>query len=200
MSATFWIAFWWSAFVGTHMVLSSLPVRGRLVAKLGEKPFLGIYSLVAFATFVPLVSVYLDNRHAGGLLWALAAVPGIRQLAMLLAVLGVALTVAAVIQPSPALAGINKAAGSRGRYLLEGAKVLKIMREEVPVKARVVELKGFSGHADAGELLRWADGLKPKSCFLVHGEPDSAHVLADRIHREKGWLTTVPELDQVVDL
>ena len=114
MSATFWIAFWWSAFVGTHMLLSSLPVRQRLVAALGEKPFLGIYSLVAFATFIPLVSVYLDSRHAGGLLWTLAAVPGVRHLAMLLAVAGIALVVAAVIQPSPALAGMSKAAGSRG--------------------------------------------------------------------------------------
>ena len=65
MSAAFWIAFWWGMFAGTHMVLSSLPVRSKLVSRLGEKAFLGLYSLVAFATFIPLVWVYLDNRHGG---------------------------------------------------------------------------------------------------------------------------------------
>lgn len=114
MSATFWIAFWWSAFVGTHMVLSSLPMRQRLIARLGEKTFLGLYSLIAFATFIPLVSVYLDHRHAGGLIWNLVAVPGMRHLAMLLAVLGIALVVAAVLKPSPALVGMKGAPVTRG--------------------------------------------------------------------------------------
>ncbi|OGA25084.1 MAG: hypothetical protein A3I02_11540 [Betaproteobacteria bacterium RIFCSPLOWO2_02_FULL_67_26] len=114
MSASFWIAFWWSAFVGTHIVLSALPVRQRLVAALGEKTFLGLYSLIALATFVPLVSVYLDHRHAGGLLWYLVAAQGVRHLAMLLAVLGIALVVAAVLQPSPALVGMKGAPVTRG--------------------------------------------------------------------------------------
>ncbi len=114
MSATFWIAFWLTLFAGTHWVLSSLAVRGRLVSAMGSKGFLGFYSLLAFATFIPLVSSYLGNRHAGGLLWNLAAVPGARHFAMVLAVIGIALIVAGVLQPSPALAGITKAAKSRG--------------------------------------------------------------------------------------
>src|SRR3990172_6086235 len=114
MRAAFWIAFWWAAFAGTHMVLSSLRVRTRLIARLGDKAFLGLYSLLAFATFVPLVWVYLGNRHAGGLAWNLAAVPGVRLLAMLLAVLGIAMIVAGVLQPSPVLAGMKQAGGARG--------------------------------------------------------------------------------------
>lgn len=114
MSGSFWIAFWWLAFVGTHMALSSLRVRQRLIAKLGEKPFIGLYSLVAFATFIPLVSAYLGSRHADGLLWNVIAVPGVRHIAMLLAALGIALIFAAVIQPSPALVGMKGATASRG--------------------------------------------------------------------------------------
>ena len=114
MSAVFWIAFWWGMFAGTHIVLSSLPVRTRLIARLGEKTFLGLYSLLAFATFVPLVGVYLGNRHVGGLVWNLAALLGIRQLAMLLAVLAIAMIVAGVLQPSPALVGMKQAGGARG--------------------------------------------------------------------------------------
>lgn len=96
------------------MVLSALPVRQRLIAALGEKPFLGLYSLIAFATFIPLVSVYLDHRHAGGLLWNLAVFPGVRHLAMLLAVAGIAMVAAAVLQPSPALVGMKGAPVTRG--------------------------------------------------------------------------------------
>lgn len=114
MSAAFWIAFWWAMFAGTHMVLSSLEVRGKLVSRLGEKGFVGVYSLVAFATFVPLVWVYLGNRHAGGLIWNFAAVPGVRPIAVALAVIAIALIAGAVLHPSPALVGIKKAWGARG--------------------------------------------------------------------------------------
>ena len=101
-------------FAGTHMMLSSLPVRSKLVSRLGEKAFLGLYSLVAFATFIPLVWVYLDNRHGGGVVWDLAAVPGVRPLAMALAVLGFAVIAGAYRNPSPAFVGIKKAWGARG--------------------------------------------------------------------------------------
>jgi uncharacterized membrane protein len=114
MGAAFWIAFWWGMFAGTHLVLSSLPVRGKLIARLGEKTFLGLYALVAFATFIPLVWVYLGNRHGGGVVWNLAAAPGVRPLAMALAVLGIAVIAGGVLHPSPALVGIKRAWGARG--------------------------------------------------------------------------------------
>jgi uncharacterized membrane protein len=114
MSAALWIAFWWGMFAGTHMVLSSRAVRGSLVSRLGEKTFLGLYSLVAFATFIPLAWVYFGNRHAGGPLWNLAAAPGVQPIAMLLALLGIALIVAGEFHPSPARAGIRQAWASRG--------------------------------------------------------------------------------------
>jgi len=114
VSAAFWIAFWWGMFAGTHMVLSSLPVRGQLIARLGEKAFLGLYSLVALATFIPLVWVYLGNRHGGSVVWNLVATPGVRSLAMALAVLGIAVIAGGYRHPSPAFVGIKKAWGARG--------------------------------------------------------------------------------------
>lgn len=45
------------AFVGTHFLLSH-PLRAPLVARLGEKGFLGVYSLVAFATLGWLAHAY----------------------------------------------------------------------------------------------------------------------------------------------
>lgn len=114
MGAAFWIVFWWAMFAGTHMVLSSLPVRGKLIARLGERTFRGLYSLIAFATFIPLVWVYFGNRHAGGVVWSIAAAPGVRPFAMLLAVLGIAMIAGGMLHPSPALVGIKQAWGARG--------------------------------------------------------------------------------------
>ncbi len=44
-------------FVGTHFLLSH-PLRAPLIAKLGERGFAGVYSLVALATFVWVIKAY----------------------------------------------------------------------------------------------------------------------------------------------
>ncbi|MBR0552639.1 NnrU family protein [Stakelama marina] len=65
------------AFVGSHFLLSH-PLRAPLVARVGERGFLGIYSLVAFATLGWVVLAYraipmqLFWWHVGDGLWALA--------------------------------------------------------------------------------------------------------------------------------
>jgi uncharacterized membrane protein len=69
MGAAFVILFWWLLFGGTHIVLSSPSVRPKLIARFGERPFLGLYSLVAFATLIPLVVTYARHKHAGPQLW-----------------------------------------------------------------------------------------------------------------------------------
>ena len=48
-----------------YMGLSSLPIRGRLVARLGEGAFLGLYSVIALAIFIPLVRTFFAHKHAG---------------------------------------------------------------------------------------------------------------------------------------
>ncbi|MBI3549137.1 MAG: MBL fold metallo-hydrolase [Elusimicrobia bacterium] len=93
-----------------------------------------------------------------------------------------------------------QAIGSRGRMLQDGAKELSLFHEMVPVRARIEDLKGFSGHADAGELMRWTKHVEPKKCFLVHGEPQAAEFLAQRIRRERHWDVHVAKLDETVDL
>lgn len=46
-------------FVGSHFVLSWGPVRRLGVATLGEKPFLGLYSLISIGLFTWIVMAYL---------------------------------------------------------------------------------------------------------------------------------------------
>src|SRR4029077_4040044 len=48
------IALWSTLFVVSHLVISSQSIRPRLVERIGELSFRGIYSLVAFGTLIPL--------------------------------------------------------------------------------------------------------------------------------------------------
>ena len=78
MGTTATILLLWAAFAASHMGLSSDRLRPRLVARLGERGFTALYSLLALAIFVPLVAVYFGDKHAGPLLWSLGGVPGVK--------------------------------------------------------------------------------------------------------------------------
>jgi len=81
-----------------------------------------------------------------------------------------------------------QAQGSLGRRLLEGAKRVKIMGEEISVKAQIHNMEGFSAHADQMQLLDWLEHLKtpPANIFLIHGEQEAAEAFAkvvdERLH------------------
>lgn len=55
------------AFVGSHFLLSH-PLRAPIVARIGEGPFLGVYALVALATFAWLTLAF-RAAPAGAALW-----------------------------------------------------------------------------------------------------------------------------------
>ena len=71
MSVEIQLVIWWLLFGGTHILGSSAPIRTRLVRVLGLRGFKAVYSVVALATFIPLVLTYWHHRHAGP-----ALVPG----------------------------------------------------------------------------------------------------------------------------
>jgi uncharacterized membrane protein len=97
------IAALWLAFAGSHMALSSRRWRPRIIAALGDElRFQGLYSLVAFATFVPLVTIYVRHKHEGPYLGSLAGVPGLRWLMFVGMGAAFALLVASFVRPSPA--------------------------------------------------------------------------------------------------
>ena len=95
-----------------------------------------------------------------------------------------------------------QAAGTRGRELVEGARKVKLHGRYVPVRAEVLLETEFSVHADRSELLDWLRGLTPapETVFVVHGEPEAAAALAERIETDLGWLAVVPGHGEVVSL
>jgi uncharacterized membrane protein len=96
------VALLWLAFTATHVGLSSLRVRPRLVAALGQTGFLGLYSLVAFAIFVPLIWLYFQSKHAGAALWVLPRGPLLAWSVYVGMAVAFILLVASFLRPSPA--------------------------------------------------------------------------------------------------
>jgi metallo-beta-lactamase family protein len=74
-----------------------------------------------------------------------------------------------------------------GRRLQEEAKVVKIFGEELPRRAEVQTISGYSAHADRDELRAWVRRLggPVKRAFVVHGEPPALEAMAE-ILREEG--------------
>jgi metallo-beta-lactamase family protein len=95
-----------------------------------------------------------------------------------------------------------QAGGTRGARMLAGEPTIRIHGEEVPVRAEVISLPGYSAHADAAQLLDWLRTAQspPRAVYLNHGEPAAADALRQRIERELGWKVTVPRLGQRVAL
>ena len=58
-----------------------------------------------------------------------------------------------------------QAEGSMGRRLVEGGKKVRIMGEEISVKAHIYNLEGLSAHADRDEIIDWL------SCFVKKTDP-----------------------------
>jgi uncharacterized membrane protein len=112
MDPTALIAFWAVAFVASHLVISSAAVRPRMVAGLGEMPYRGVYSLVAFATFIPLTFAFARHKHAGPLLWYLRDIAPLRWLTWLLMLAALILLVASLINPNPGALGAPGIAGA----------------------------------------------------------------------------------------
>ena len=114
MDTTMRIFLWTLAFGGAHLGLSSKALRPRLVAVLGQPGYLGLYSLVSFATFVPLVTAWLGGIHGGGLLWNLRAILAVHVSMLVVSWLAFTTALAALVQPSPASLGPRTTTRSRG--------------------------------------------------------------------------------------
>ena len=95
-----------------------------------------------------------------------------------------------------------QAAGTTGRKIQDGDRLVRIMKQMVEVNCHVEKVEGFSAHADWKAVLRWLEGLPnaPKEVFTTHGEPESAEAMAEHIRERFGWNVTVPHYQQTVEL
>jgi metallo-beta-lactamase family protein len=95
-----------------------------------------------------------------------------------------------------------QAAGSLGRQLLDGAKVVNILGDNVSVAARVVSLSGYSAHKDSDHLLDFVKGAEEtlEMVYCIHGEPKSSFALVQKIRDYLGIKAEAPAKNDVVTI
>ena len=91
--------------------------------------------------------------------------------------------------------------GTLGRRLLEGAKSVKLFGEEIAVRAKVVNFKGLSSHADRDHLLEWVEHFapRPQQVFVVHGDQEVTELFANDLN-QRGIPAHAPLYEEVYDL
>jgi metallo-beta-lactamase family protein len=94
-----------------------------------------------------------------------------------------------------------QAAGTRGR-LIQAGQPVKMYGQYVHVRARIETLENLSAHADYGEILGWLRRFQkpPGKTFIVHGEPQAAESLHQKVCQELEWNASVATYLEKVQL
>jgi metallo-beta-lactamase family protein len=92
--------------------------------------------------------------------------------------------------------------GSLGRKLVDGAKSVMMFGEEVPVRASVHTMGGFSAHADQKGLLEWYEVMAPSRprTIITHGEDRARNAFSALLAERFGVKPECPALDDVVEI
>ena len=95
-----------------------------------------------------------------------------------------------------------QAEGTLGRMILNGATEVHIFGETVQVRCRVINIPGYSAHADQPHLLNWLSSMRAslKKVFVVQGDQSSSEVLAGKITEEFGIVAEVPKPGEIAEL
>lgn len=96
-----------------------------------------------------------------------------------------------------------QAAGTLGRRIVDGQSRVRILGEEVAVRAQRYTLGGLSSHADQDGLIDWLSALDapPARTFVVHGELLAATQFAETIRARLHWQDVeVPSTNDFVHL
>jgi metallo-beta-lactamase family protein len=89
------------------------------------------------------------------------------------------------------------AKGTLARQIIDGRNPVHILGDDVPVRAAIHTINGFSAHADQADLLRWHGHTGAARTFLTHGEEDAMQAFASRLG---GTQVQMPMLNQSFDL
>jgi metallo-beta-lactamase family protein len=87
--------------------------------------------------------------------------------------------------------------GTPARRIIDGARHVRILDEDIPVRARIYTINGFSAHADQAALLTWHKATQAGRTFLVHGEEGSMQQFASKL---SGTRVEMPKLNEAFDL
>jgi metallo-beta-lactamase family protein len=95
-----------------------------------------------------------------------------------------------------------QAHGSLGRDLVDGKDPVVIMGDEIPVRAKIHTLNGFSAHAGQSDLLHWLEPMtssKPR-VYLTHGEDTEREALKEKIKDRFSIYPGLPKLEETIEI
>jgi metallo-beta-lactamase family protein len=94
-----------------------------------------------------------------------------------------------------------QAEGTLGRRIVDRAKKVEVLGEDIVVRAGVHTLGGFSAHADQEELMGWIAQFKNSpEIFIVHGEENVALDFQTAIKKKFGYTTHVPRIGEEFEI
>lgn len=84
-----------------------------------------------------------------------------------------------------------------GRYIVDGAKMIRLYHEEIQVNAELRTINGFSAHADQAQLITWMSKFdKLGNVYLIHGEEEKQIVFKKAIFEKLGKKAHIIEEDE----
>jgi len=90
------------------------------------------------------------------------------------------------------------AEGTLARIIIDGATSVKLFGDEVPVRAKVHTINGFSAHAGRSELIDWHRRTgSPEMTFLVHGEEKAMTALAAQLGDGSVAMPKIQEVHEI---
>ncbi|MDD5152815.1 MAG: MBL fold metallo-hydrolase [Candidatus Pacebacteria bacterium] len=95
-----------------------------------------------------------------------------------------------------------QAVNTMGRALQDGATSVNIFDKEVPVRAKVVSIHGYSAHKDMNALMEFVSSMQSslKSVFVVHAELGVGLFFAQRVKDYLGINARVPKEGEIIEI
>ncbi|WP_295420393.1 MBL fold metallo-hydrolase RNA specificity domain-containing protein [Sulfurovum sp.] len=94
-----------------------------------------------------------------------------------------------------------QAVDTLGRYIVDGARWVKIYDEDILIKASIYTINGFSAHADQNGILKWISQMEGlKKIYLVHGEEDKQIILRSVLENALHLRAHIVEPEEVIYL
>ncbi len=92
------------------------------------------------------------------------------------------------------------AEGTLARRIVDGAASVRIFNDDIPVRAQVWTINGFSAHADQPALLDWLGDAPRKKVFLVHGEYDRGMLKLQEMLESRGFSCQLPGMSESIKI
>ena len=133
-------------FIAAHLGVSSTPLRAALAGRIGERAYLGVYSLLAAATLTYLIIVYNRMPHAD-FLWV--PTPALRGVAMAIMPIAFVFLLGAFVTRNPTSVGQESTLKAVG----EGAGLIRITRHPLQWAIVLWSIVHILANGDAASLV-----------------------------------------------